>query len=220
MPIREVGFQLRDQSIQLQLEWDVSNFATFLATPVGNLDLTLTGSIFELAGAALADVEFHIAADTNQNAVIQGNVAGTGLLQINSLANAIDLSIADATVLKVSALGVLVTGTLESTGALTVGGLATFSGQIAGTDGIITAPSHTYSGALDQGMFRASDANVITPGGVSGEALRLAVRSLTGSPFLSFFQDITRRSFIQFNNAAASFIISADLATDIIEVSF
>ena len=143
MPIREVGFQLRDQSPQLVLEWDVNQKATFLADAAGDLDLTLTGGVFDLIASA---PEFHISPDINVDAVIRANVSGAGLFQIDS-PSAIDFSIVDTTVLQVLVAGVRVTGTFETTGNVTVGGILNASA------GSFATPSHTFIDNLAAGMY-------------------------------------------------------------------
>ncbi len=145
MPIREVGFQLRDQSPQLVLEWDVNQKATFLADAVGDLGIALTGNVFALQAVA---PEFHFEPDINEDVLILASTSGTGVLFVRSEVNNIQFQVGLTTILALEPSKLTAFGTFDLTGSIevSVGGI-----QVA--DGSFATPSYSFGGDVTQGMY-------------------------------------------------------------------
>ncbi len=157
MPIREVGFQLRDQSPQLVLEWDVSQSATFLADAVGDLSIGLTGSMFEVQAAA---PEFRLSPDINENVVILGDTSGTGVLFVRSAVNNIQFQVGLTTILALEPSKLTAFGTFDLTGSIEVS-----VGGIQVPDGSEAAPIYSFSSAIDSGLYLEAARVSISEGG-------------------------------------------------------
>ncbi len=110
---------------------------------------------------------------------------------------------------------------LESTGDLTLlstGDLVMTSGQIQLASGTVSTPALAFASDLDLGLFRqgtntlgiAANLVHIQQNVANDEMLRMDHNSATGDPFISWYQQGTRRSFIQLVDSGDQFHIAAE----------